>query len=110
MRRVPALSLSLSDTLGASSHVSPTRSHLGAIPGDQGAEGSHHGMEALARSDRRKYRYMWALNLDVHTLDLGAPVELTPRRGDVLLYHYLCVHAGTTNLSEHPRLALRKIW
>ncbi len=72
--------------------------------------GSHRRMQALARSNRRKYRYMWALNLDVHTLELNPPVELTPRRGDILLYHYLCVHAGTTNLSQRPRLALRTVW
>ena len=72
--------------------------------------GSHHRMRALARSDKRKYRFMWALNRDVHTLELEPPVELTPRRGDVLFYHHLCVHASTTNLSERLRLALRTGW
>ncbi|MCP3980963.1 MAG: hypothetical protein GY716_16835 [bacterium] len=72
--------------------------------------GSHRRMDALARSDRTKYRYMWALNEDVQTLDLGAPVELTPRCGDVLLYQCFCVHAATVNLSERPRLAVRHVW
>ena len=67
-------------------------------------------MEALARTDEAKYRYMWALHQDLHKLGLDAPLELTPKRGDVLFYHYLCVHSATANLSGRPRLALRYVW
>ena len=41
---------------------------------------------------------------------VGEPVELTPRRGDVLFYHYLCAHAGSKNTSAVPRLALNMKW
>jgi len=41
---------------------------------------------------------------------LSRPVELTPRRGDVLFYHYLCAHAGSMNTSSRPRFALNMKW
>ena len=72
--------------------------------------GSHAKLEALARSDPERYERMWALNQDIAKADLGAPVELTPRRGDVLFYHYLCAHAGSRNTSDRPRLALNMKW
>ena len=72
--------------------------------------GSHRKMEALARNDPERYEMMWALNKDLDRMDLGEPVELTPRCGDVLLYHYLCAHAGNSNTSSQPRLALNIKW
>jgi hypothetical protein len=72
--------------------------------------GSHKKLEALARSDTNRYEMMWALNQDLGKVDLGAPVETTPRRGDVLFYHYLCAHAGSPNTSRQPRLALNMKW
>lgn len=72
--------------------------------------GSHSRLEALARSDSERYEFMWALNQDLDKAGLGDPVELTPRRGDVLLYHYLCAHAGSKNVSDRPRLALNAKW
>ncbi len=71
---------------------------------------SHKKLEALARSDPARYETMWALNQDLNTVDLGEPVETTPRRGDVLFYHYLCAHAGSQNTSTQPRLALNMKW
>ena len=72
--------------------------------------GSHKKLEALAKSDPARYELMWALNQDMDRADLGDPVELTPRLGDVLFYHYLCAHAGSGNTSDHPRFALNMKW
>lgn len=72
--------------------------------------GSHRKMEDLAKSDPARYEMMWALNQDLNRVDLGEPVETTPRRGDVLLCHYLCAHAGSKNTSTQPRLALNMKW
>jgi ectoine hydroxylase-related dioxygenase (phytanoyl-CoA dioxygenase family) len=72
--------------------------------------GSHRRLEALARSNPQRYELMWTLNQSLKELDLGRPVELTPRRGDVLFYHYLCAHAGSMNTGPRPRLALNMKW
>ena len=72
--------------------------------------GSHRRIEALARSDEERYEYMWALYQDLSQAELRKPVVLTPRRGDVLFYHYLCAHAGSSNISPQPRLALNYKW
>jgi ectoine hydroxylase-related dioxygenase (phytanoyl-CoA dioxygenase family) len=53
---------------------------------------------------------MWMLKLEIEKLDLGPPVELTPRCGDVLFYHYLLAHSGSTNTSDRPRFALNMKW
>ena len=37
------------------------------------------------------------LNRSLGEAGLGSPVELTPRAGDILFYHYLCAHAGSRN-------------
>jgi len=72
--------------------------------------GSHQKLESLAKSDPARFELMWTLNQELPKLDLGEPVELTPRCGDVLFYHYLCAHGGSMNVSEHPRLALNMKW
>ncbi len=72
--------------------------------------GSHRKLADLARSDPERYEMMSALNHDLDRADLGDPVETTPRCGDVLLYHYLCAHAGSSNTSPQPRLALNIKW
>jgi ectoine hydroxylase-related dioxygenase (phytanoyl-CoA dioxygenase family) len=72
--------------------------------------GSHLKIERLANSDPSRYEMMWVLNQELDRADIGDPVELTPKRGDVLLYHYLCAHAGSQNTSDHPRLALNQKW
>ena len=53
---------------------------------------------------------MWTLNQELGILELEPPVELTPRRGDALFYHYLCAHAGSMNTSDRPRFALNMKW
>lgn len=72
--------------------------------------GSHRQLEALARSDPERFDLMWALNQEVGRIELNSPVELTPRRGDVLFYHYLCAHAGSANTSNRVRLAMNAKW
>jgi Phytanoyl-CoA dioxygenase (PhyH) len=72
--------------------------------------GSHRTLEALARSDPAKYELMWVLGQELRQISIGEPRELTPKRGDVLFYHYLCAHAGSANTSERPRFAMNKKW
>jgi hypothetical protein len=72
--------------------------------------GSHRRIEALARSDPERYEMMWQLGKEIQKAGLGEPVELLARRGDVLFYHYLCAHAGSKNVSAHPRLAMNAKW
>ncbi len=72
--------------------------------------GSHLKLERLAKSDPARYELMWTLNQEIRSVDLGDPVELQPKRGDVLLYHYLCAHSGSMNVSDRPRLALNAKW
>lgn len=72
--------------------------------------GSHQKLEDVAHADPARFELMWALNQELPKLDLGEPVELTPRCGDVLFYHYLCAHGGSMNTSDQPRLALNMKW
>ncbi len=72
--------------------------------------GSHRRLEELAKSDPARFELMWTLNQELKNLDLASPVELTPRQGDILFYHYLCAHAGSKNTSDRPRLAMNKKW
>ena len=71
---------------------------------------SHRRLETLARSDEARYEYMWVLNQELDQAELGDPLVLTPQRGDVLFYDYLCAHAGSANISSKPRLALNYKW
>ena len=72
--------------------------------------GSYAVLERLARSDPSRFEMMWTLNQELPNVALGDPVELTPRRGDVLFYSSLCAHAGSQNTSDRPRLALNAKW
>jgi len=72
--------------------------------------GSHRKIKALAQSNESHYEYMWVLNQDLAQADLDDPLVLTPKRGDVLFYDYLCAHAGSKNISSSPRLALNYKW
>jgi ectoine hydroxylase-related dioxygenase (phytanoyl-CoA dioxygenase family) len=72
--------------------------------------GSHKTLAEFVRRNRKSYRYMSDLNLNLHKVSLNSPVELRPCRGDVLFYHYLCAHSAGMNTSRIPRLALGKKW
>jgi hypothetical protein len=71
---------------------------------------SHAVLDRLARSDPARYELMWSVNQELAHTPLRDPVELTPKRGDVLFYSYLCAHAGSQNTSDRPRLALNAKW
>jgi len=73
--------------------------------------GSHMKTMALARSDPKKYEYMWVLGREMRDLvDVGDPVETTPRAGDVVFYHFLCSHSGSMNTTDSPRIAMNRKW
>ncbi|HET6383295.1 MAG TPA: phytanoyl-CoA dioxygenase family protein [Armatimonadota bacterium] len=72
--------------------------------------GSHQRIEALAKTAPDRYELMWTLNQELGQMELGAPLEIIPRRGDVLFYHYLCAHAGSMNTTARPRFALNMKW
>lgn len=72
--------------------------------------GSHRKLEALAKSDPERYALMATLNQSINEVDLGDPVELTAKPGDILFYHYLTAHAGSKNVTNSPRLALNHKW
>ena len=40
-------------------------------------------------------------------MDLGEPMEVVAKPGDVLFFHHLLPHAGTMNVSSAPRFAIR---
>ena len=89
-------------------------SYLTDVPSHGGGTivwpGSHKKLEAFVKRNRKDYRYMSDLNLNLQKIPLNPPVELKPRRGDVLFYHALCAHSAGMNVSDIPRLALGKKW
>jgi hypothetical protein len=69
--------------------------------------GSHRKIRELAESDPEKYAYLYDLNKDIAALELGEPVELLPKRGDVLFFQHLFGHNGTLNTGRTARLMMR---
>ena len=72
--------------------------------------GAHQRVRALAESDPTRYELMWSLSRDLGLAEIGEPVEIIPRGGDVLFYQCLCPHSGSRNVSARPRLALNCKW
>ena len=72
-----------------------------AWPGSQGK------IRALAESDPVKYEHLYDLNKDIPDLDLGEPMELTPKRGDILFFQHLFGHNGSANVLPKPRFMMR---
>ncbi len=68
---------------------------------------SHRLIRSLAESDGKKYEYLQDLHNGLHVLELEQPIELQPKRGDVLFFQHLFAHAGTTNVTSKPRFAFR---
>ena len=93
--------------IGALTFLTDVRRHGG---GTIVWPGSHNVLEACARKDSGKYKLVASLNADLDQIPLGAAVELTPSRGDVLFHHNLCVHASSDNVSDRPRLAIMHTW
>jgi len=71
---------------------------------------SHMRMWLIARSDPERYEFMAPLGQIVGQMDFGRPLELVPRRGEVLFYEVMCVHCGSTNVVDAPRFALNTKW
>jgi hypothetical protein len=68
---------------------------------------SHREIGRLAESDPVKYEYLYDLNKDIPSLDLGKGVELTPQRGDILFFKHLFGHNGSANTLAKPRFMMR---
>ena len=69
--------------------------------------GSHTRIRELAESDPVAYEYLYNLNKDIPSLDLGDPIELTPKRGDVLFFQHLFGHNGSANTLPKPKFMMR---
>lgn len=69
--------------------------------------GSHHKIRELAESDPARYEYLFEFNKDIPSLDLGDPIIVEPRRGDVLFFQHLFGHNGTANVAGRPRFMMR---
>ena len=69
--------------------------------------GSHHKIRQLAESAPEKYAHLYDLNKDIPALDLGDPIELLPKRGDILFFKHLFGHNGSLNINQSPRLLMR---
>jgi ectoine hydroxylase-related dioxygenase (phytanoyl-CoA dioxygenase family) len=69
--------------------------------------GSHIKIRQLAESNPTQYTYLYDLNKDIPTLDLGDPIELTPKRGDILFFQHLFGHNGSANTHPKPRFMMR---
>jgi hypothetical protein len=72
--------------------------------------GSHLKLEALARGEPVKYKYLAALTAELGRFLPDPSLELTPRRGDVMFHHYLLLHSSSENVSGTPRLAILHKW
>jgi hypothetical protein len=71
---------------------------------------SYKKIEALAKSDPEHYELMLTLNRSLGKLDLGEPIQVPSKQGDILFYHYLTAHSGSSNATDIPRLALVHKW
>ena len=54
-----------------------------------GWPGSQHKVRGKAQADLLQYEYLFDLNKEVPDLDLGEPVELLPKPGDILFFQHL---------------------
>jgi len=73
--------------------------------------GSHKAIQALAESDPDRLALMTPLDIALRAeLDLGEGVEAGGKAGDVLFYHYLTAHSGSSNAGNYPRFALAHKW
>jgi ectoine hydroxylase-related dioxygenase (phytanoyl-CoA dioxygenase family) len=74
--------------------------------------GSHRTIQTARDANPEKYHKMPALNTDIESglIQIGSPIELTPRIGDVLFYTCFCAHAGSINITPQHRLSLNTKW
>jgi len=73
--------------------------------------GSHKAILALAESDPERFALMTPLDVALRAeLSLGEGIEVGGKEGDVLFYHYLTAHSGSSNAGGDPRFALAYKW
>jgi ectoine hydroxylase-related dioxygenase (phytanoyl-CoA dioxygenase family) len=71
---------------------------------------SHRKYQALLRSDPERYRFLAQMNDDFSRVDVGEPVELLAKAGDVAFLDQMMMHAGTVNCGKRPRFAMNMKW
>ena len=80
---------------------------------------SHRLVESIARSDPERFRFLCDVRDEIFIgpmidekvrYDIGEPVEVAPRAGDVLFMHPLLLHAKPMNVGTRPRFALHYKW
>jgi hypothetical protein len=71
---------------------------------------SHRKFEALARSQPEKYKFIAQLQDDIEKVDLGQPLEVQPKAGDVLFIDSMSAHCKPMNTGSRPRFALNLKW
>jgi hypothetical protein len=71
---------------------------------------SHRKFEALARSKPEMYKFVAQLQDDIPSIDLGDPVEVQPKAGDVLFIDSMAAHCKPMNTGSRPRFALNLKW
>lgn len=69
---------------------------------------SHTKVLAHMKSDPARCK--WVHLVDLAELDLGPPMEVPARAGDVLFFHPLLAHAKPMNVGGRPRFALNLKW
>lgn len=71
---------------------------------------SHRMLEERMAANPGRYKMMTELNKDLSNIDLKPFIETIANAGDVLFYSHLCVHSGSMNTTDKPRIALRESW
>ena len=71
---------------------------------------SHRKYQALLRSEPERYRFMAQMADDARRVDVGEPVELLAKAGDVAFLDQMMMHAGTVNCGKRPRFAMNMKW
>lgn len=71
---------------------------------------SQSKLRALAESNKTRFEKVWDLNLAMNEVNIGVPLELTPKAGDILFYDFLLAHSGSKNITKVPRLGMNRKW
>lgn len=80
---------------------------------------SHRLVESVARSDPERFRFLCDVRNEIFIGDMkdektryeiGEPLEVSPRAGDVLFMHPLMLHAKPMNIGKRPRFAMHYKW
>src|SRR5262249_27095824 len=72
--------------------------------------GSHRKFQAMMRAEPERYRFLCQVADDFKKVDIGEPVEITAKAGDVAFIDQMLVHAGSVNCGKRPRFAMNMKW